>query len=307
MKKVFLVPYFGKFPNYIQLWLNSCKKNETFEWIMMTDCNCKNLSIPKNVRIINSKLSDIEEILKSKIDSKIRIKTPYKLCDFRVVYWIILDHFKIEYDFWGYCDIDLLFGDLNKFITDDILNKHDKILSNGHLTLFSSSKDMKYLYRKKGSIYSWEEVFFSNKNFGFDEHHGINKICNKNGYKEYKNLSIIADINSHFKNFYLFYEPFNEKKQFFSLNNGKIIQTYFIGKEKFEREYIYIHLQKRKININIDNINSDNYLINNRGINNIDNVNIMKNLEFNHETLSIKIDRIRTKLRFYKHKILNVI
>ena len=42
----------------------------------------------------------------------------------------------MEYDFWGYCDIDLIFGNIRKFITDDILDKYDKILSRGHFTLF---------------------------------------------------------------------------------------------------------------------------------------------------------------------------
>ena len=38
MKKIcYIVPYFGKLPKNMKLWLNSCKTNPTIDWLLYTD------------------------------------------------------------------------------------------------------------------------------------------------------------------------------------------------------------------------------------------------------------------------------
>lgn len=34
-KCTFIIPYYGNFPNYFQLFLNSCKYNSDFEWLIL--------------------------------------------------------------------------------------------------------------------------------------------------------------------------------------------------------------------------------------------------------------------------------
>ena len=42
MKSIaFVIPYFGKFPNYFSLWLQSCRNNPTIDWLLFTDSNEK--------------------------------------------------------------------------------------------------------------------------------------------------------------------------------------------------------------------------------------------------------------------------
>ena len=47
--------------------------------------------------------------------------------------------FVKKYDFWGYCDLDLIFGDIRKFVNEEVLNTYEKIYNRGHLTLFKNS------------------------------------------------------------------------------------------------------------------------------------------------------------------------
>ena len=52
MKKCcFIIPYFGNFPNYFQQFLNSCKTNQDYDWLIITD-NVENYNYPKNVKKI---------------------------------------------------------------------------------------------------------------------------------------------------------------------------------------------------------------------------------------------------------------
>ncbi|MGZ1250167.1 DUF6625 family protein [Lactobacillus delbrueckii subsp. bulgaricus] len=58
MKKVaFIVPYFGKLPNYFQLFLNSCRLNKNFKWIIVTD-DKTSYSWPQNVQKIDMSFED---------------------------------------------------------------------------------------------------------------------------------------------------------------------------------------------------------------------------------------------------------
>lgn len=306
MRKVFVVPYFGKFPNYIQLWLDSCGRNGSFNWVLITDCELYALNIPSNVFCIKSTLDKIEDIFKKKIHPNIILTTPYKLCDYRPAYWMILDSYEITYDYWGYCDIDLIFGDLSVFIQDKVLMKYDKFLSNGHLTLYSSKEKIKNAFQLTGSKYLWKDIYFIEKNIGFDEHHGINKIFKFNQFNCYKNISIVADIDPQFKNFYLYYQAFNYEKQYFSLEDGKVLQHYMVKNKIYEREFAYIHIQKRKMTLNLGVDNSNSFLINDNGFSSLS-LNKKENFKIFGEKFKVKLNKLRTKLRFYKNRFMNVV
>ena len=51
--------YFGKLPQYFNLWLKSAEKNSQIDFLIFTDCHYKKL--PKNVRFINMRLSDVKK------------------------------------------------------------------------------------------------------------------------------------------------------------------------------------------------------------------------------------------------------
>ena len=109
----------------------------------------------------------------------------------------MLDVIK-NYDFWGHCDIDLVFGDIRKFITDDILNYYDKIFFRGHLSLYRNIEKMNNLFKLNYSGNNFKKVFTNEKIYGFDEWNGIYKICNENDIKSY-NKNVIVDVSIKYK------------------------------------------------------------------------------------------------------------
>jgi hypothetical protein len=117
MKKILVIPYFGMLPNYVQLWFDSCGRNLNFTWVLLTDCQLDIYIIPENVICIKSNLAEIKEIFKEKLGEDISLEKNYKQCDFKPLYWMILDHYKIDYDFFGHCDIDMIYGRLSHFFS----------------------------------------------------------------------------------------------------------------------------------------------------------------------------------------------
>jgi len=49
-KIILILPYFGTFSNYFQLFLDSCKYNQDIDFLIVTD-NQEKFEYPKNVQV----------------------------------------------------------------------------------------------------------------------------------------------------------------------------------------------------------------------------------------------------------------
>lgn len=121
-----VVLYFGKLPNYFNLWLTSCKYNKTINFLLFIDDETK-YDYPDNVKVIYTTFENIKNQIQSKFDFNISLKKPYKLCDYKPAYGYIFNEYLEKYDLWGHCDLDVIFGNLRKFLSEEILMQNDKI------------------------------------------------------------------------------------------------------------------------------------------------------------------------------------
>ncbi len=121
-----LICYFGKFPWYFGYFIHSCKYNSKVDFLLVTDILI-HIDLPSNVRVVNKSLNDIAERAEQKFGIPVVITDPYKLCDFKPAYGYIFSELIEGYDFWGYADIDVVFGNIRHFITDEILLNYDVI------------------------------------------------------------------------------------------------------------------------------------------------------------------------------------
>ena len=121
-----IIPYFGKFKNYFPLFLESCRYNPSIDWLVFTDIKEEYLW-PDNVKKITMSFEQFAGLVQNNFEYNIALDRPYKLCDFKPAYGEILRDYLRRYDFWGHCDCDLIFGNIRKFITDEVLENHAKI------------------------------------------------------------------------------------------------------------------------------------------------------------------------------------
>lgn len=70
-----ILPYFGKFNNYFDLWLNSCKYNERIDWHIYTDDHTA-FNYPKNVIVHYCLFSDLRKRIQSLFGSDIILAQP---------------------------------------------------------------------------------------------------------------------------------------------------------------------------------------------------------------------------------------
>jgi hypothetical protein len=169
-KTAILIPYFGRWPVWFEYFLQSCRYNTFIEWFFFTDC-----TIPKieedHIRFIPFTLDDFNALASERTGIPVHIRHPYKLCDLKPAYGDIFAEYINDYDFWGYGDIDLIYGDFGEFFTDeilenyDIISNHDEFIS-GHLSILRNRPHTISLYRKD-DIY--KKAFSDPYYTGFDE------------------------------------------------------------------------------------------------------------------------------------------
>lgn len=169
-KIVVILPYFGEFPNYFDFFLQSCASNPTIDFLIISnrkiDCDAG------NIHVENCSFEAFRQLVMDHFSYPVTLDKPYKLCDFKSYYGMILADQVKEYDFWGFCDCDLIFGDIRRFLTEDILTTHDFIFDMGQFQLHRVG-DQNYLdviddYRGKDNL-SAREILNLPRNFALDE------------------------------------------------------------------------------------------------------------------------------------------
>lgn len=269
MKKVcFILPYFGKFPNYFQLFLNSCKYNSNYNWLIITDNNDK-YDYPENVKKILTSFGELKRTVQSKFDFTICLSAPYKLCDYKPAYGYLFEKYLKEFDYWGYCDLDIILGNLDHFLPKLLYKNYDKIFTLGHFQLYKNTKDNNRIFMKMFDGQSlYKKAFSTNRITVFDETRGdnlsINDIYLEKKLKVYQedlsfNIKVTPTKFTRVKYNY-------QKNSFDSLpTQGKTMIIWcenglFTCSDKknhlMYNEYLYIHLQQRRMKIlNIEHKN----------------------------------------------------
>ena len=263
MKSILLIcPYFGEFPNYFPLWLKTASHNETIDFIIPTD-HSPMKGMPGNVRFLNTTLEEMKTKIEHLLEMKISLTEPYKLCDYKPVYGMLFYDIVSQYDFWGYCDLDLIFGDLRTFFTDQLLSSYDKIYRTGQLTIFKQNKETVELFLDTGGKelgdFTYKEAFTTPYICHFDES-AICKLAELNNLKQY-NVCEYADVFAKYYNFVRcgIWDGYNE--QVFEWENGKLTRLFLNGDETQTMELAYVHLQKRKMKFRKEMTSTDSFTI----------------------------------------------
>ena len=174
MRIALVLVYFGEWPIWFPAFLSSCKHNREIDWLIFTDCDIPDLPV-ENINFIPFSMPEFRELATRKLGFPVTHETPYKLCDFKPSFGLIFEDFLTGYDFWGHCDLDVIWGDIREFITDDILISYDIISARkekmcGHFSLYRNTQPinkMFMLFRNykeiltHGETVSFDEVFMS--------------------------------------------------------------------------------------------------------------------------------------------------
>lgn len=281
MKKCcFIIPYFGYFNNYFPLFLKSCSYNEDFNWLIITDDKTE-YNYPENVKVVYKSFTETVSFIQTKFNCQCNISSPYKFCDLKPMYGYIFEKYIEDYEFWGYCDSDVIFGKLSKFITNEVMTTYDKLFCLGHMTLIKNTVENNRLFMTPINGDEYYIHVLGNENICvFDEmginEYNINQIFVSNGKKVLeKDYSFNVNIRYPYllRRIYVGFDVPNNGHGFIDEKYSKSIciwdngELYRYRKKNrtaiIKEEYAYIHLQRRKMRVgNVLNVNTYKILAN---------------------------------------------
>lgn len=242
---VFIVPYFGAFPSYFKEWLYSAGylADQDIDFLLITN-NDLECILPSNIRLLRMSFEEFRKKVQNKFDFQIALDTPYKICDFKPALGYIFQDEITQYQFWGNCDIDQVWGDVRTFITEDILNQYDRVQFLGHFILYRNNETMNTLFKESGAIYDYRKVYSSPIHYSFCEHSGMMCIVVKNNIRNYLSINY-ADLSPRYNRIWISRVP-NYHYQIVYWSNGKVFRTYLDENERLvTEEYMYFHFQKK--------------------------------------------------------------
>jgi len=270
MKSIcYIIPFFGRLPKSFPLFLKSCDFNPTVNWLIFTN-NKDIYSHNKNVKIITIEFNEVKKMIQKIFSFPISLDNPRKLCDYKCSYGEAFHDFIKSFDFWGYCDIDMVFGNVRKFMTEKLLNSYEKIGFQGHSTLFHNTEENNSRYRiDTNNTISYKTVYSNPKGFCFDENI-ISKKFQDLSIPQYMGINF-AHLEKYNSGFFLFYFPpiddYKNKHQIFILKNGILNRYYLFNDIIFCEEFMYIHFWCRPMTY--EKIKSNSFLIYSDNVKNI--------------------------------------
>lgn len=260
-KIVLIVVYIGRLPDLFSLWLESCKPNSSIDWLIYTD-DRRAFSYPPNVKPVYCRFNEIKEKFQNHFDFEISLDSVVKLCDYKTAYGDIFKDEIKDYDYWGYCDLDVIWGNLEKFIQEYKLLDYDKASDTGHFTLYRNTAELRELYKKgaEKGLSDYKTVYTTPQIHAFDEWGGgtgINAVFLAHGKTLFYEKLLFADINVFSYNLQTTRISYGDsipaekqkRKLIYQYLDGSLHQHFTTRQPQkaFVQEELYIHLQKRNM------------------------------------------------------------
>jgi hypothetical protein len=165
-----LIPYFGRWPHWMPFFVASCRANPDINWLLFSDCG-ELPDAPDNVQVRAIDFADYCRLVGARLGISFAPDSPYKLCDLKPALGFIHAEDLDGYDFWGFSDIDLVYGQLRRYFTDqrlaryELLSTHERRIS-GHFCLLRNNKHMREAFR---AVEGWQSLMASPQHQAFDE------------------------------------------------------------------------------------------------------------------------------------------
>lgn len=169
MEKIIVIfPHFGTLPPQYKMWRASALFNTDIDFLFFTDCD---VEPAKNIIVNKMSFIDFRDIVQRKFDFPIVLDRPYKICDYRPAFAYILPEYVKGYDFWGWGDLDVVYGDIRHFITNEVLSRYKMISGFGHFTLYHNDKYTNTFFMKKVNEYvDYKDAFTQQASAYYDEY-----------------------------------------------------------------------------------------------------------------------------------------
>lgn len=261
-----LCAYFGKWPETFPAWLESCRANDDIHFFIVSDIATEGLSLPENVRVVRMSFAELQTRAIQKLipylrdvseeQMRLALSRVYKLCDYKPTYGIVFDDLFKGYEYWGFCDLDTIWGRISDFIPQRNTGAWKKIFPCGHLTFLANTVEMReviFRARDFDDLKSPEYVYTHAEACYYDEWKGLDCVVRRLFGKDYYDSPAAIDDVAWWRLGFSGIQQPDAGCRFFDVwNGGRLWRVSRSGWTLLRKERAYIHFQKRKLRLQID-------------------------------------------------------
>lgn len=166
---ILFAPWFGPWPAWINLTLESCRFNPDVTWAIPTD-QPPSANHPPNVHFLPMSLADFAARAADVVGRPITPENAYKICDFKPLTGEIFADEIAQYTHFGTTDLDIIYGQLSCELTPERLARHEIIsgqgfLQAGHLSIYRNTRRIRRAWR----IWGARRILSDPEHQGFDD------------------------------------------------------------------------------------------------------------------------------------------
>ena len=149
---ILFIPFYGHVPPYMSAFLHTAARQKDFvDFCIISDAGflkeVQSLGVESaNIKYVEKDWDSLCELIVGKGLPKPFY--PYKLCDYKCTYGHVFEELAAGYEYWGYCDVDVLVGDIKSFLERANFRQYLRIGEYGHFTIYKNTDEMRRYYSK---------------------------------------------------------------------------------------------------------------------------------------------------------------
>lgn len=197
MRKIALLEcWFGPFPAWHDFYLLTCAANPTVQFILFHDAP-QPARMAENITWVRMTKPELEEKATAVLGFPVCLPNGFKVTDLRPAFGVIFREYLKHFDFWGYNDSDMFWGDIRSFLPGRILDAHDVLTGCrtsivGQLTLFRNSGSTVAPY----ALIPDYQATLSRPEPGHLDEDALDEACERAGLRIYRRQLQVHDVGS---------------------------------------------------------------------------------------------------------------
>ncbi|WP_028981232.1 DUF6625 family protein [Sporocytophaga myxococcoides] len=167
MKIGLVACFIGDLPGYYPYFLLTANNNPSIDFFIINDQLTENKH-DKNIHFVKMNLKDIEDKVSLKLGRTFTIHNSWKLNDYKPSIGLVFEDLLKEFDYWGWCDLDIIWGNLTNFLSEEKLKNIDVFSTKenwtaGHFTLFRNDRKINQLFLQNPQVYDMlnSEIYYA--------------------------------------------------------------------------------------------------------------------------------------------------
>ena len=149
---IMLCFYFGRWPAWMNFFVESCKWNPDIRWRFYTDCG-EPENRAANIDYVPISFADYKALARVRLGIAFDPAHPYKLCDLKPALGFLHERDTVDFPFFGYGDLDVVYGNIASFYGErrlvelDVVSTHPERLS-GHFAVLRNTAALRHAFER---------------------------------------------------------------------------------------------------------------------------------------------------------------